>query len=82
MWRVSFYTFALIIEGIITYFVATVWRKSTSTAEGRPGPWRYTSVDSRTMYVDVVKTMITASGIAVALLASLSLNSQRQPCQQ
>ena len=29
------------------------------------------------MYVDVAKTMITASGVAVALLASLSFSSQR-----
>jgi len=34
--------------------------------------WNWTTEASRTMYVDVVKTQITASGIAVALVASSS----------
>jgi len=40
---------------------------------------RYTGDDSRDTYVDVAKTMITASGIAVALVASITLSSEHRP---
>lgn len=38
---------------------------------------RWMNIDNRNMYVDGVKTTITASGIAVALLASSAVGSAR-----
>jgi multisubunit Na+/H+ antiporter MnhB subunit len=38
--------------------------------------WRWSSEDSRDMWMDAAKTMITASGIAAALLASLTVGHQ------
>lgn len=46
------------------WFVLRIWRLARTT------DWIWTSEDSRNMYVDATKTLITASGIAVALLAS------------
>ena len=43
--------------------------------------WAWSSVDSRNMYVDAVKTIITASGIAVALLASSGVTAQSRASQ-
>jgi hypothetical protein len=45
--------------------------------EARKRGWAWTNPDTRNMYVDGVKTLITASGIAVALLASSSVASAR-----
>ncbi|MGB6476330.1 MAG: hypothetical protein WBF04_19950 [Candidatus Sulfotelmatobacter sp.] len=39
--------------------------------------WSWSSIDSRNMYVDAFKTIITASGIAVALLASSAVGTVR-----
>lgn len=61
-----FYLFVLIAITVPTLFVWTFWRD----AKGRQ--WNYTTDASRGMYVDVAKTLITASGIAVALVASAS----------
>lgn len=47
-------------------FFWTFWR------DAKKRQWNYTTDASRTMYVDVAKTLITASGIAVALVASSS----------
>jgi hypothetical protein len=46
-------------------FVWSIWRDATAPQKG----WIWTNQDSRDMYVDGAKTLITASGIAVALLA-------------
>lgn len=61
-----FYLFVLIAIIVPTIFVWTFWRD----AKGRQ--WNYTTDTSREMYVDVAKTLITASGIGVALVASAS----------
>jgi hypothetical protein len=45
--------------------------------EARKRGWAWTNPDTRNMYVDGAKTLITASGIAVALLASSSVASAR-----
>jgi len=45
--------------------------------EARVKGWVWTTIDSRNMYVDGFKTIITASGIAVALLASSSVAAVR-----
>lgn len=76
IWKIGFYGFAVVVEAIIVRFLMGIWVKATSIADDRISEWRMSTVDSRTMYVDVVKSMITAAGIAVVLLASLSLNSQ------
>ena len=61
-----FYSFVVIVIVVSAIFVWTFWRD----AKGRQ--WNYTTDTSREMYVDVVKTLITASGIGVALVASAS----------
>ena len=61
-----FYLFVLIAVTGPTVFMWSFWRD----AKGRQ--WNYTTDTSREMYVDVVKTLITASGIGVALVASAS----------
>lgn len=53
-------------------FVSYVWY------EGRKRDWNWTQGDSRAMYVDAAKTLITASGIAVALLASAVVAKGRE----
>jgi|SRR5579859_118255 len=64
-----FYLFVLIAVAAPTIFVFSFWRD----AKGRQ--WNYTTDSSRGMYVDVAKTLITASGIAVALVASASAHT-------
>ena len=54
------------------FFMWTFWR------DAKRRGWNWTTEASRSMYVDVAKTMITASGIAVALVASSSFTSLRQ----
>jgi hypothetical protein len=61
-----FYTFIVIVIVGPAIFMWTFWRD----ARGRQ--WNYTTDISRAMYVDVAKTLITASGIAVALVSSAS----------
>lgn len=65
-----FYLFVLIAVAVPAIFMWTFWRD----AKGRQ--WNYTTDTSREMYVDVAKTLITASGIAVALVASASARAQ------
>lgn len=60
-----------LVELLIVSFIWSYWYHANKNQ------YRFTTQDSRTMYVDLAKTMITASGVAVALLASLSLNSNR-----
>jgi hypothetical protein len=61
-----FYFFvALVVVGPAVFFWS-FWR------DAQVRGWRWTTDASRTMYVDVAKTLITASGIAVAVVASSS----------
>jgi hypothetical protein len=61
-----FYLFVLTAIIVPTIFMWSFWHY----AKGRQ--WNYTSDASRAMYVDVAKTLVTASGIGVALVASAS----------
>jgi len=69
VWTCAFYVFVS-VAGVPFVFVWHYWHEANTKG------WSWTSVDSRGMYVDGAKTLITASGIAVALLAS-SVFSQR-----
>jgi hypothetical protein len=69
-WTCVFYLFVSALAAAPLLFVWHYWH------EARTRGWNWTSEDSRDMYVDGAKTMITGSGIAVALLAS-SVFSQR-----
>ena len=60
-----FYGLVILLQIPIILFVWSVWD------EAKTFGWRWTNSDSRDTYVDVAKTMITAAGIAVALVASL-----------
>jgi len=68
-WTCLFYAFISAVSLAPVIFVWHYWH------EARTKDWGWTSIDSRTMYVDGAKTLITASGIAVALLASSSVSS-------
>jgi hypothetical protein len=63
------FVFALTV--LAWWFVWQFWDKA------RNRDLRWINIDNRNMYVDGVKTMITASGIAVALLASSTVASAR-----
>lgn len=66
-----FYIIAVLLAFGPLGFVWTIWH------EANAHDWKWISEHSRNMYVDGLKTMITASGIAVALLASSSVSSAR-----
>jgi hypothetical protein len=70
-WTYLFYLFVLVLAAAPIWFVRLYWR------EARIHAWDWISQDSRNMYVDGAKTLITASGIAVALLASSAASSVR-----
>src|ERR1700722_11872709 len=70
-WTCLFYIFVLVVSVVPAFFVWHYWH------EARTKDWGWTSTDSRTMYVDGAKALITASGIAVALLASSAVSSVR-----
>jgi len=70
-WTCLFYTFVALLSLAPILFVWHYWH------EARTKDWTWTSQDSRTMYVDGAKTLITASGIAVALLASSAVSTAR-----
>jgi hypothetical protein len=72
-WTCVFYGLVILIQLPIFWFIWSIWHKATTIG------WRYTNYDSRDTYVDVAKTMITASGIAVALLASITLSFDQRP---
>jgi hypothetical protein len=61
---VLFYFFVAVAVGGPAYFLWTFWD------EAQKRKWNYTTESTRAMYVDIAKTMVTASGIAVALVAS------------
>jgi hypothetical protein len=71
-----FYGFASLIELGIASFVGHFLRKAMQdTIEAEQ--WRWSSVDSRDVWIDAAKTMISASGIAAALLAAFALSAQQ-----
>lgn len=66
-----FYAFVSVVGASPLLLVWNYWHGA------RTKGLAWTSVDSRNMYVDGFKTIVMASGIAVALLASSSVTSQR-----
>ena len=67
----AFYTFAMVVLAGAFLFIWNIWRESQTRQ------WNWINEQSRTMYSDAGKTLITASGIAVALVASSSVSSVR-----
>src|ERR1700727_1728660 len=63
-WTCIFYVVVFCLSVLPFLFVLRLWWHAHTIG------WIYSSEDSRNMYVDTAKTLITASGIAVALLAS------------
>jgi len=61
-----FYLLVLIAVLVPAKFVWSIWLGAKQLG------WNYTTDDSRGMYTDVAKTFVTASGIAVALMAAIS----------
>jgi|SRR5690242_2992907 len=59
-----FYLLVVAAVAVPAMFIWTFWRDAQARG------WNWTTESSRAMYVDVAKTLITASGIAVALVAS------------
>jgi hypothetical protein len=72
--RISTFFFYALVVVVAVAPVLLVWH---FWHEARVRGWAWTSVDSRNMYVDGAKTIITASGIAVALLASSGVAVER-----
>jgi hypothetical protein len=70
-WTCVFYIVAFGIGLAPIIFVWSVWHEAKTLG------WIWSTDQSRTMYVDAAKTLITASGIAVALLASSSVSSAK-----
>jgi hypothetical protein len=70
-WTCVFYVFVCFVASAPFLLMLHYWH------EARTRGWSWTSQDSRDMYVDAAKTIITASGIAVALLASSSISPAR-----
>ena len=70
-WTCLFYVFVFVLAGAPVLFVWHYWH------EARSRGWDWISDDSRDMYVDGAKTIITASGVAVALLASSAVSSAK-----
>ena len=68
----AFCTLIVLVELSIICFLGHILYKATRNVEAAV-QWRWSSEDSRDMWMDAAKTMISASGIAAALLASLTL---------
>lgn len=66
-----FYLFLVVLVVAPFPFIQSYWR------EAHERGWSWIDEDSRTMYVDAAKTLITASGIAVALVASSAVSFER-----
>ena len=69
--RCIFYFFVSVVGAAPLLLVWHYWH--VAKARG----WAWSSIDSRNMYVDAFKTIIAASGIAVALLASSAVGTAR-----
>jgi cellobiose-specific phosphotransferase system component IIC len=65
---IIFDCFLLLTLAIPLAFTWHVWHEARSLG------WNWITEQTRNMYVDAIKTMITASGIAVALIASSGHN--------
>ena len=63
-WTYLFYGFVALLVFVPTPLIWQYWREARSLG------WDWSSRDSRDMYVDGAKTLITASGIALAVVAS------------
>jgi hypothetical protein len=70
-WTCVFYVFVLGMAAAPFLFAWHYWH------EARTRGWNWISTENRNMYVDGAKTIITASGIAVVLLASSAVSSAR-----
>jgi hypothetical protein len=70
-WTVFFYIFVVSLVALPSWFIWQYWDKA------KKRELRWLNIDNRNMYVDALKTMITASGIAVALVASSAVASER-----
>jgi hypothetical protein len=70
--RALFYGFVFLVELGIACFLGHVLYKATQNNE-EALQWRWSSEDSRDLWIGAAETMITASGIAAALVASLTL---------
>jgi hypothetical protein len=68
---VVFYIFVASLLVLPCWFIWQYWDKA------KKRELRWLNQDNRNMYVDALKTMITASGIAVALVASSAVASAR-----
>lgn len=73
-WTCFFYVFVFALAVAPILFAWSYWY------EARTHGWDWISEQSRSMDVDGAKTLITASGIAVALLASSAVASARTAC--
>jgi len=69
--RCAFYVFVSAVGAGPLLLVWHYWHVAKTRG------WAWSSIDSRNMYVDAFKTIITASGIAVALLASSAVGAGR-----
>jgi hypothetical protein len=72
IWTWVFYFAVISFIAVGWWFIWQYWDRASSSEQ-----LRWINVDNRTMYVDALKTMITASGIAVALVASSAVGSVR-----
>lgn len=70
-WTCVFYVFAFVLATAPTMFAWHYWHEAPTRG------WDWISQDSRNMYVDGAKTLIIASGITVALLASSAVGAAR-----
>jgi hypothetical protein len=66
-----FYVFVFVVAAAPLLLVWHYWHEAQTKG------WDWTNEQSRSMYVDAAKTLITASGIAVALLASSAVASAK-----
>jgi hypothetical protein len=72
---IVFYIFVASLLILPCRFVWHYWQHANNS--NNPSELRWINIDNRTMYVDALKTLITASGIAVALVASSARISEQ-----
>jgi uncharacterized protein (DUF2062 family) len=66
-----FCTLIFLVEACIAWFLGHFYYKAAQKTK-ESDQWRWSSEDSRDTWIDAAKTMISASGIAAALLATLA----------
>jgi hypothetical protein len=74
LWTYSFRAVIALVESGISFFLGNVFLKGIKEPR-----WRWSTEDSRDMWIGAANTMITAAGIAAALVAALSLGLERVP---